>query len=217
MTLRPWYGELRQKLPRSAKQVTQLTGSRRRVPLPVRAAQALETLPRSLTTPLVFPGARGNYIDRRKWRKREWKPGLEAAGLFRSRRPYDLRHSYAAWSLAAGVPAHDLARYMGTSLRMINLTYGHLVRGSEEAARARLDAFTYRRGRGDSVAMTPDEGSSRASDPTDDRGERHDLRAEKRRGDMIGARLSIVVVIALLVLVAGAQAAGNDQERADRR
>jgi len=31
---------------------------------------------------------------------------------------------------------------MGTSLRMIDLTYGHLVRGSEEAARTRLDAFT---------------------------------------------------------------------------
>jgi len=56
-------------------------------------------------------------------------------------RPYDLRHSYAAWSLAARIPAHDLARYMGSSLRMIDLTYGHLVRGSEEAARARLDAF----------------------------------------------------------------------------
>jgi hypothetical protein len=31
---------------------------------------------------------------------------------------------------------------MGSSLRMIDLTYGHhLVRGSEEAARTRLDAF----------------------------------------------------------------------------
>ena len=53
-----------------------------------------------------------------------------------------LRHTYAAWALAAGIPAHDLARYMGSSLRMIDLTYGHLVvRGSEEAARTRLDAF----------------------------------------------------------------------------
>lgn len=56
-------------------------------------------------------------------------------------RPYDLRHSYAAWSLAAGIPDHDLARYMGSSLRMIDLTYGHLVRGSEEATRARPDAY----------------------------------------------------------------------------
>jgi integrase len=57
-------------------------------------------------------------------------------------RPYNLRHSYAAWSLAAGVPAHDVSRDMGSSLRMIDLTYGHLVPGSEEAARKRMDAFT---------------------------------------------------------------------------
>lgn len=74
-------------------------------------------------------------------RCREWKPGLEAAGLSSSRRPYDLRHSYAAWSLAAGVPAYDVARYMGTSVRMLDMTYGHLVKGSEAAARDRLDAF----------------------------------------------------------------------------
>ena len=89
----------------------------------------------------------------RNWRKREWRPAVEASGLWTPPpkgqpvtvpcpRPYDLRHSYAAWSLAAGIPAHDLARYLGSSLRMIDLTYGHLVRGSEEAARARLDAFT---------------------------------------------------------------------------
>jgi len=62
---------------------------------------------------------------------------------------------------------------------------------------------------GGSVGGTPGEGLSRPSDPADDRGERHDLRAEKRRGNMIGARLSIVAVIALLVVVAGAGAAGN--------
>jgi integrase len=128
-------------------------GSRRRVPLPARATEALETLPRRLDTRLVFPGPRGSYIDLRNWRKREWRPTLEASGLWTPPpkgqpvlvpcpRPYDLRHSYAAWSLAAGIPAHDLARYMGSSLRMIDLTYGHLVRGSEEAARTRLDAFT---------------------------------------------------------------------------
>jgi len=128
-------------------------GSRRRVPLPARAAEALEDVPRRLSTRLVFPGPRGSYIDLRNWRKREWRPAVEASGLWTPPpkgqpvtvpcpRPYDLRHSYAAWSLAAGIPAHDLARYMGSSLRMIDLTYGHLVRGSEEAARTRLDTFT---------------------------------------------------------------------------
>jgi integrase len=56
-------------------------------------------------------------------------------------RPYDLRHSYAAWMLAAGVPAYDVARYMGTSVRMLDLTDGHLVQGSEDVARRRLDGF----------------------------------------------------------------------------
>jgi integrase len=106
-------------------------GSGRRVPLPARAAAALELVPRRLDTRLVFPGPRGAHIDLRNWRKREWKPALEAAGLSRDRRPYDLRHSYASWMLAAGVPAYDVARYMGTSVRMLDLTYGHLVKGSE--------------------------------------------------------------------------------------
>lgn len=117
-------------------------GSRRRVPLDARASEALVELPRSLTTRLVFPGPRGAHIDLRNWRKREWKPALESAGLPKSRRPYDLRHSYATWMLAAGVPAYDVARYMGTSVRMLDLTYGHLVKGSEAVARERLDAFT---------------------------------------------------------------------------
>jgi integrase len=117
-------------------------GSRRRVPLPARASEALESVPRTLHTRLVFPGPRGAYVDLRNWRRREWKPGLEAAGLPTTRRPYDLRHSYASWMLAAGVPAYDVARYMGTSVRMLDLSYGHLVKGSESAARERLDTFT---------------------------------------------------------------------------
>jgi len=62
--------------------------------------------------------------------------------LPRERRPYDLRHSFASWALAAGVPAYDVARYTGTSVRMLDLTYGHLVKGSEAVAVSRLDAYT---------------------------------------------------------------------------
>jgi integrase len=121
-------------------------GSRRRVPLSARASAALETVPRTLRTRLVFPGPRGAHIDLRNWRKREWKPALEAAGLPVSRRPYDLRHSFISWALAAGVPTLDVARFAGTSTRMIDLVYGHLVKGSETAARERLDAFSTRLG-----------------------------------------------------------------------
>jgi integrase len=121
-------------------------GSRRRVPLSARASAALDAVPRTLRTRLVFPGPRGAYIDLRNWRKREWKPALEAAGLPPSRRPYDLRHSFISWALAAGLPTLDVARFAGTSTRMIDLTYGHLVKGSEAAARERLDAFSTRLG-----------------------------------------------------------------------
>jgi integrase len=62
-------------------------GSRRRVPLPARASEALESVPRTLHTRLVFPGPRGAHIDLRNWRKREWKPALEAAGLATTHRP----------------------------------------------------------------------------------------------------------------------------------
>ena len=39
-----------------------------------------------------------------------------------------------------GFSRTKLARYMGTSLRMIDSTYGHLVRGSEFRAREKLEA-----------------------------------------------------------------------------
>ena len=74
------------------------------------------------------------------WRAREWYPALEAAGIARCG-PYVLRHTAATHWLAAGVPVFDVARFMGTSLEMIQRTYGHLARGSEELARQRLDAY----------------------------------------------------------------------------
>ena len=127
-------------------------GSRRRVPLDARALEALEQLPRRIDTRLVFYGPRGAHIDLRNWRKREWQPACESAGLWTRPakgqtgppcpRPYDLRHSYISWMLASGTPTLDVARFAGTSTRMIDLTYGHLVKGSEAAARERMDEFT---------------------------------------------------------------------------
>ena len=75
-----------------------------------------------------------------KWRAREWKPALRAAGI-EHRRIYDLRHTYATWSLAAGVSLFALSRRMGTSLAMIDQTYGHLAADAEERERELLDAF----------------------------------------------------------------------------
>jgi integrase len=114
--------------------------SRRRVPLSARALEALDRTPRRLDMRLVFPGHRGGVIDLKHFRRGQWRPALESAGL-PSRRIYDLRHSFATWALHAGLSIFELSRYMGTSVEMIDRTYGHLAQGAEESARARLDAY----------------------------------------------------------------------------
>ena len=116
------------------KDYAKTIGSRRAVPLRARVVTALEAMP-GKRRGILFPAAQGGRIDINNWRNRSWTPSLEAAGV-RHRRIYDLRHTYATWSLAAGIDIFTLARRMGTSVKMIDRTYGHLVAGGRVRARA---------------------------------------------------------------------------------
>jgi integrase len=113
---------------------------RRRVPLRGKVLEVLESMPRRLDTQVLFPGHDGRYVRHATFRLRHWDPALRAAGIAH-RGPYACRHTFAAWSIRAGVQLFYLSRIMGTSVEMISQTYGHLVPDSEEYLRGLLDDF----------------------------------------------------------------------------
>ncbi len=120
---------------------TKTARSKRNVPLPLRAAKALEELPARLDTRLLFPGPSGVPYAANRFRRIEFAWAVDAAGLPAGITPYSLRHSGMSWALAAGIPANDVAKFGGTSVAMLEATYHHLTEGSAERARARMDEF----------------------------------------------------------------------------
>ena len=54
--------------------------------------------------------------------------------------PYALRHTYAAFMLAA-FPTDTVARFMGTSVSQIEDTYGHLLPNSADLLRRRANEY----------------------------------------------------------------------------
>lgn len=115
--------------------------SRRVVPLRSRVVAALEPHLDGPRSGLLFATRQGTPLDLRNLRRRAWQPALRRAGLDHPHRIYDLRHTYATWSLRAGVGIYQLARRMGTSAQMIDATYGHLAADAGEHERHLLDAW----------------------------------------------------------------------------
>lgn len=81
------------------------------------AIVALDELAARIDTPLLFSSRSGGFIDLDNWRRREWRPALEAAGLSTGLSPYAMRHTYAGFALDAGVSIYELSRLMGTSVK----------------------------------------------------------------------------------------------------
>jgi integrase len=116
------------------------TETARFVPFGRKVLAALNSMPIRIDTPILFPAPRGGYVDLCKFRHMEWAPALKAADI-PHRRIYDLRHTYASWSLAADVPVAKLAKMMGTSIGQIEDTYHGFLRDDEERYGAALDTF----------------------------------------------------------------------------
>jgi integrase len=103
-------------------------------------------MPHRVDTRLVFPAARGGLIDLHNWREDYWRPAMIGAGFVKDdgkadRGPYALRHTYATMALRAGLPTFTVARRLGSSVEMIERTYGHVAHDSEEWELERLEAF----------------------------------------------------------------------------
>jgi integrase len=102
---------------------TKTDGSRRVVHLTRRGVEAYTAFPRAISTPLVWH-QEGEPLRWNTFTKRVWSTAVELAGL-EKRAPYCMRHTFAYFSLRAGVPIADLAREMGhTSVARTFITYG---------------------------------------------------------------------------------------------
>ena len=64
----------------------------------------------------------------------------ELAATPLARRPYDLRHAFISTALAAGVPAPDIARWVGQSIEILMKYYAAMLYGSAKTSQEKYAA-----------------------------------------------------------------------------
>jgi integrase len=92
-------------------------------------------------TSLLFPAARGGLLNLYNWRRREWAPAIEAAGIRRPARIYDLRSTFASNALAAGRVRIRARPDHGHEHAHDRTVLGALLDGAGAGIASRLDAF----------------------------------------------------------------------------
>jgi integrase len=107
---------------------TKTETSRRMLSVPPFLVEILaEHLRQTSKSEFVFVGREGGVLGRSNFRRRQWKPALEAAGLDPGLRFHDLRHSCAALLIAQGAHPKEIQARLGhASITTTLNTYGHL-------------------------------------------------------------------------------------------
>jgi integrase len=108
--------------------------SSRTISLPLAALEVVDLLARGF----LFNNGAGNPVRAQQFFKGGWKPGRDSAmkaGLTKSPRVHDLRHTRASWMIAAGVPLPIIQQHLDhESIQTTIGVYGHLDRRSAQVA-----------------------------------------------------------------------------------
>jgi integrase len=121
------------------------TGESRTVVLPAIVAEELsahiERWSEWAPDALIFPGERGAMIIGGNFRRREFAPAAERAGVAEGFRVNDLRHSAVSFAIAHGATVYSVQQMVGHAKPSITLdVYGELWDESQEVLADKLDA-----------------------------------------------------------------------------
>ena len=74
-----------------------------------------------------FRNPDGRPITTKEWPKKSWEPVLRKKIGVRYRKFYATRHTFISWALSKGMNVKAIAEYVGTSLEMIERSYGKYI------------------------------------------------------------------------------------------